>query len=78
MVKLRVAIHGKARYSSQRAFASQLAANLGGTAEQSFVPDVDEGFFVFRRWTIDHRPWSVVNGPSSDLKGGTNEKRNPN
>jgi hypothetical protein len=50
----------------------------------SFVPDVDEGFFVFiGRWTVDgrplvikHCPWSMVHRPYS--KGGTNEKENKN
>jgi len=39
-----VVIHGSARYSDKEVERDNISLyNLGGTAEDSFVPDVDEG-----------------------------------
>ena len=77
--KLRVANDGEARYREKRAllvvsqfvpeqirqgnWKTKLVTNPGGTAEEPFVPDVDEGIFVFiGPWTISYGRSSMVNG----------------
>ena len=83
MVKLQVAIHGKARYSVQRAFASHLLTGDESGWYRGGIPSSlmwMKEFLFIGPLTIDRRPflWSIVHGPPSTLKGGTNEKNDSN